>query len=375
MKICPVDMRFDFELHPDGMVTKTFREMEGAELFDAEAGPVIKELTWEALLDSATEGVVGAIGGKIVSEILGPDDWERGVSNQLSTIISMLDEILEKVIQLQNYITNDRREAWRAISFAQITSNVFTLTDLIAGAKRTGTLSGNQLDVFKSTTTTLLENLQYIAIYNEHGQYQAIPLYAAIESGLLMLVAAFRILDIPIEETVLRFVNTFKTWEQVVNDLKQSQLPEITAEVDSLNNFPHRGALAVGGPGGHGYIPFAYSGNNDRTAVIIIIDGGMEKPFAYVRDEFLDYSLRDPYDPNRIPLFPKPYFFSSHVSPDGNAPGLSYAHQRSADLIRDLNARRTSAIDKLESLRRLQLVISGLSDAQTRFNVFLQPHA
>lgn len=364
MKITPAGGFFAFEITPLGLLTKKTSLTPGGVL-DA----TIKELTWEKLLDLATGGIKNKIGEAILGRLLGPTDWEREVSTQLEEIIGKLDTILDEIRELRIYINESQRMMWRDTLQTKLRIHVIALTALMAGARAAGKLEGKPLEFFTLQTNDLYDGLAEITFMTPDSlRPDGIPLYAAVQAGLLMLVVAHRILGIEAATTnslLSNFITAFGMWHGKIKDLASTKTATIEAEVNFFNSFPHRGALSVGNSEGGGFCPPT---DIVRFAVLVNIDGGVEKPYTFVGYELEPFNIREVNSTNFV-VFPLPYpSWSSYVDPNtGICGGMGQAGVLAIHMCNMLNVRRNNLLENIENLRKLQLVLTGLSDAQVRF--------
>ena len=63
-----------------------------------------KLFSWDNILEKVGEVVLQKIGGVALSEVFGPNKWKAQVSNDLSTIILKLDEILDEIRKHRDFI-------------------------------------------------------------------------------------------------------------------------------------------------------------------------------------------------------------------------------------------------------------------------------
>lgn len=364
MNITPVGGFFAFEITPAGILATETKLTPGGVLDKA-----IKELSWEKLLDQATGGIQNAIAEQVLSKILGPSDWERDVSSKLEEIIGKLDDMLDEIRELRVYINESQRQMWRDTLHAKLKLHILGLTSFMAGARATGTLEGNELVLFTLQANSLYDGLAEIAFMTpDSPRPDGVPLYAAVQAGLLMLIVSHRILGIQNETTknlLSRFVSVFSMWHKKIQDQTSAKTLEVQAEISFFNNFPLRGALSVGDESGGGFLR---PDSIDRFAVYVIIDGGVDRPYTFVNYEFVPFKTTE-YDPSKFTFFPLPYpSWSHYVDPrTGFCGGAGQAGYLAIHMCNMLNARRLALLESIENVRKLQLVVTGLADAEARF--------
>ncbi|WP_155636031.1 DUF4200 domain-containing protein [Burkholderia stagnalis] len=330
----------------------------------------LDKLTWDKIFDDAIEGASSALVKTGLSILFGPTPWESKVSGQLQTIIGRLDDILDEIRALRTYIRDEQRKQYRDALHAQLTTHIATLTSYMAGIRQERKLEGNLKYLFLDAVESLTDGIGYIANHNESETNRpiGIPLFAAVESGLVMLIVCQRILDLPTSTTkklIADYTKIFKIWgDSLINDC-QPIISAINSESTYLCDFPHRGALEAGGVGGS---TIRSAIQPTESICYAVIDGGLDKPFVLIRVEAEEYPKSESHLPTS--RFPFPYSYTGGPNIFGETTwivgGLTGTADRATRMVQDLNNRRNDLLENLEQLRKVQLMIDSIASAPAR---------
>ncbi|BCF90109.1 hypothetical protein PPGU16_31760 [Paraburkholderia largidicola] len=342
----------------------------------------LEALDWDTILQRAAESAAGGIAAGVVKTLLGPTEWERQISADLQTIIGKLDVILDEIRELRKYIRDANRANTRAALQADLVGPISTLTDYMVGIRHAKKLDPRLRSLFELATNDLTLGLSRVINYQEPDSARplGIPLYASIEAGLIMLVIAHNVLEIPKATTraqIETYAKTFAEWRSILKADADGLLVTVNAETAYLTSYPHRGALEIGGL--HGNSQFDCTGRQydpregGNTLVFGVIDGGVDKPFVIVRMDLEPYTVENLEKADR---FPFPWSVSG-VGCGGLAvwamvAGASGAYGRTQVMVRGLNTRRDTLLENAEQLRKLLLVIDSLGSAPVRLGKLLQ---
>src|ERR1700740_2809479 len=98
-------------------------------LLDANENDPPPIFSWDTLLDKGVAGAESAIASAVLSEILGPDAWEREVTDDLTAVIGKLDQILTEIRALRQFITDALRSSWREILRVNVQARIEDIKD------------------------------------------------------------------------------------------------------------------------------------------------------------------------------------------------------------------------------------------------------
>jgi hypothetical protein len=214
--------------------------------------------SWDWALDKAADGIMGAVAGAVLKEIIGPTPWERDVTDKLSTIIVKLDEILREIKALQKYITAEGRQRWIEVFQAGLLGRIGDIRDSIETIRDNGQLNEEDNLQLRDSTTRLKALIGDISNYTgASGEPLGLPLFAAIAAAVPMLVVGQKILGVSATATnkdLARWQSVFQTWSSILQQRAKELIDQTTPMEASLLNLPHAGFVSWTGRYGEDYL-------------------------------------------------------------------------------------------------------------------------
>lgn len=380
-RLAPLEVVDAFE-RVDGLwshVTPS-NQLPKALLGDEQKNPIeklIDKFTWDWVIDKGASGIGSAVAGALLERLLGPNGWQSGVSSQLREIIQKLDEILDAIHKLQEFIKANDRANWRSTLEAGLASDVQMIMAALAGIKaKGGDVTGFERQKLEQATFQLEKDLRFLVNYQDPnvGYQIGLPLYAAVKSGLVQLLACQKLLGAVTAtrvETAASFRPAFDRWTTFVRDYRRAKSDVIDAQVKRLSTWPRKAPISYGGPGGSE----AYSPNYAvprATLISVEISGSIDAPFTKVGDFTLQpfNTLDDAMAAFAAgPIFPEMFgpmpAISMPIMPPTNVwdiGGMVYARNNTQRMLNHLNGIRQSVIDDLNGCGELMKLENGLTD-------------
>ncbi|MFJ7110136.1 hypothetical protein ACIQU2_21455 [Pseudomonas sp. NPDC098740] len=340
-------------------------------------GSVIDEI-----LDSAVETVVDSIGkgvgGEVIKKIFGSQNkWEKEVSSQLSIIINKLDEIIQSIEELKKFFRESQLQTIREMLRVVVIGNIQTISDVINDIRSEKKLTAASKDQLTQATKDLSVCIDGILRYVEENTNKplGLPLYAAVQAGVIMLDVGFRILNSKLAKPKLeRAIVKFEEWHSYLNDISLPMISSAHSEATFLENQQKLATCSL------------ESRSNQYTQGINIIEyytilkvkieGGANKDFRFVDfekgEEFLGENYKEVYDTliSKSPQFPFPYGFRPYYASYGHYIEVldirRNVYYMILPMITTLNSRRGSLLLNLKYISDIQSLMNSLSLSKLR---------
>ena len=333
---------------------------------------VAGKLVWDVILAKLVETIIKevgtAIGKEVASRLFGSKTpWEQEISSNMREVIAKLDQILDEIAALREYWKEDARQQWRNILDAQVTTHIKEITKYFEGARSAGKLTDPLRSLITLQLNDLSNALGNIANYRDPTTKQPVtlPLYAAIEAGVIMAVLTQRALDLPPEvskSTVNEYCGIFSEWSRILEEKLAPIRAWSVAEVALLDGWPKKGAMA------YATNPAAATNQSPMVSLwFVLLQGGANNQFSFeLVQEEIDYFNNGPYL-----AYPFPYGFEGISAGLAETVGNQIAYQRGLRMVSDLNARRAHFLEQLDLMRGIQEVISSLDHGRSRMAALL----
>ena len=342
---------------------------------------------WDALLDkvidSAAEEFGGAIGKELAKRIFNsPTAWEKETSLKLDLIISKLQDILNAIAALRELIHQDLLQTIREQLRSQIFAHINSISDIVTDVrkhKRLTTASHDQLNIITALLKTSIGSL--LDYRDEVTQKPlGLPLYAAIQTGLIMLTLGYRLMSSQLSNGVVeRAVNKFTEWQQYANDIIAPLITEANVEANNLDNVVKYAPMAISNddegnfhsnyePGNEYLIMGRIAGSANEPFTVVGTSNGPKFDYRKWTDSYTDLVLNVPQFPaaygfvHRWPLYP---YEVLHVRASGDANNRLYI------MVDWLNARRSALLQKLTYIEEVQKLTRSLEAGKRRLGTLV----
>lgn len=337
---------------------------------------------WDALLnkviDSAAAEFGSAIGKELAKRIFSsPTAWEKETSLKLDLVISKLDEILSAVAALRELIHQDLLQSIREQVRSQIAAHIHSIGDIISDVRKNKRLTETSRDQLIVVTVLLKSGLDSLLDYRDEVTQKplGLPLYAAIEAGVIMLTLGYRLMGSTLSSGIVeRAVNKFTEWQQYASNIIAPLMAEVDAEANSLNGYVKFAPMAISNDE-EGNFHSNYQPGNEYL-IMGQVAGSANEPFTIIGAQngpMFDYrKWVDSYNSlvRDVPQFPPPYNFVHrmplwpyeivHIS------ARSDSFSRLFRMVEWLNARRSTLLQKLAYIEDVQKLIRSLETGKQR---------
>lgn len=351
----------------------------------------VRDLGWDALLDEvfseAASALGGGLGDELVKRLTGGAPWEREVSAKLDTVIARLQDIVVAIRALEKLFRVEIVRGLQERLDADLRGGVRLIAALITRIRIEGLT-----DALRDQLTLEVTNLQHMVLstleYKEHGNEGrplGLPLYAGVQSCVLMIVIGQRILGTGMgDEIVKEMIRRFGQWADFVEEQLADMRQPAEAEAVFLNSIPKRAPMtscnlpqstAGGGP-----CFFRHLEPTDPWLLYGVIEGDVNTPFRIVAmEEGPKYNRFDsaPYFKEAVHGVPQFPLWARYASPPahyaGAVPNVEPVGARAIFLLQQtceaLEARRIALLSTLDSIRDLQAIRDSLLLADGRMKV------
>ncbi|WP_137823071.1 hypothetical protein [Pseudomonas sp. D(2018)] len=339
------------------------------------------DFPWDEILYSVADSIAASLGGGIGAIIVeavrsSEKDWRESVSKQLEMVNQKLDQILNEIRALQEFIAENERASTRQMLHAQITTHINGVTDILENIKKHKKFSDDLREQLHKSVFSLATSvdtlIEYKGIRSETPF--ALPLYASIQSGLIILALGYRILELSLfEEKTPRVIEKFEQWRAYLEDHIKPKIAEAYTETEHLNNYPKFGYLAVANTDNNlSYHP-AYK---DKTYLVFAkITGSSNEQFRLLElgkgpvignyDTSLE-GIQEVIEQHIVPNhFPSPYYFMVLSPKNESRHTLAILMGK---MISELNDRRDKLVLKLSYIEEVQNLIKSLDSGEKLIN-------
>jgi predicted hydrocarbon binding protein len=346
-------------------------------ILSEDKGSVIDEI-----LDSAVEAVVDSIGkeigGAVIKKIFGSQNkWEKEVSSQLSIIINKLDEIIQSIEELKQFFRESQLQSIREMLRVVVIGNIQTISDVIDDIRTEKKLTAASKDQLTQATKDLSVCIDGILRYVEENTNKplGLPLYGAVQAGVIMLDVGFRILNSKLAKSKLeRAIVKLEEWHRYLNDISLPMISSAHSETTYLESQQKLATCSLESRSNQ--YTQGININEYYTILKVRIEGGASKDFRFVDfetgEEFLGREYQAIYDTliSKSTQFPFPYGFRPYYASHGHYTEVldirRNVYYMVLPMINTLNSRRGSLLLNLKNISDIQSLMNSLSLSQLR---------
>lgn len=344
---------------------------------------------WDVILSKVIASAVESFGqevGKRAAEALfggANSAANRQINAKLDVVIGKLDEVLFAIRALgplfREISLQTLRERLRAEMLTLIEANLLVI-ERVANAD-----SESKKEEAMTDLKRLSEQLDFltgsILNYQEEGTGRplGLPMYAAVQAGLVTMFIAFRVRGEDCTAQFERAKTRFREWHNFLEKQTAPLRENVEREVAFLNGLPHATAMGIGNyedAGGIRFFMHTVSTNQNCFFVDAVIEGSAEVPFRLVEiRRGADFVWWDDAKFAEVvkngPQWPYPYNFNNQPPTTIADNPVYWIGLYAQKFVAEVNERRNAMLQTAEALQDLQDIMDSLLLAPDQLKLLL----